>query len=592
MDWLAVSDQADIHKRLWAHASLALGFSFLIFVSALGLLRSLSVAHAELLSLCVVLVLLEVCLSLTELILRRLTSEQLAKACDYDSFGLPDRSSVVIAVPILLTSRENILEAIRIATWNIRIANDSNVVLVFISDFADRERCAPSSENDSLLAFMKGAIESANAELGVRYRSPIHLIHRAQVWVASQGVWMGHERKRGKLRLLNDLITGNDSSDHDDQELDISEELSGQLKSSRYVLCLDEDSRLTPNAVQRMAAMLDHPANSPVLSADGVTSGYGIATCQLVTDKGSASQWRLSRALTGASMNANQEPYPVGNFFFRWFGVAKFNGKGMYDPKVYSAACSALPDEKILSHDTIEGAYLRPGFVPNAAIVEAFPSSHFTMMVRAERWVRGDVQNIALVFSPRSWSGFPPMSGVARYLIILQLAPLLSSLTLFPILCYLVVREGAAGATLAVVLLMAGSLLRLLENASRDFSRLPVDEIWRRYIPYLGIILASNAHRMMLAPAVFVAASVGAITALIRLVSGRRLLAWRTMAATSVTPSLFNSVATIPFFLALTAAGCAWVTQETAWMGWCVIAIWCCFPAADAVLCRKSKDAT
>ncbi|MCC5094723.1 hypothetical protein QY694_19115, partial [Xanthomonas campestris pv. incanae] len=175
--------------------------------------------------------------------------------------------------------------------------------------------------------------------------------------------------------------------------------LMDRLIQVKYVLCLDEDNKLTPNTVQRLAGLLDHPSNSPGIDGKGVASGNGIAVCQLITEQSSASRWRFSRALAGATIVPHRQPYPVGNFLCDWLGQAKYNGKGMYDPRVYDVVCRVLPDEVILSHDTVEGAYLRAGFVPHTAITEHIPSSHQSILARTERWIRGDVQNIALVLA-------------------------------------------------------------------------------------------------------------------------------------------------------------------------------------------------
>lgn len=45
------------------------------------------------------------------------------------------------------------------------------------------------------------------AELNAKYATenytPFFLFHRPRLWNAQEGIWMGHERKRGKIEELN-----------------------------------------------------------------------------------------------------------------------------------------------------------------------------------------------------------------------------------------------------------------------------------------------------------------------------------------------------------------------------------------------------
>ncbi len=86
------------------------------------------------------------------------------------------------------------------------------------------------------------------------------LLHRRRVWNAAQGVWMGWERKRGKLHELNRLLRG---------ALDTSFiPLDGQPPAVpaavRYVVTLDADTRLPRDTVRRLVGKMAHPLNAPL----------------------------------------------------------------------------------------------------------------------------------------------------------------------------------------------------------------------------------------------------------------------------------------------------------------------------------------
>jgi cellulose synthase/poly-beta-1,6-N-acetylglucosamine synthase-like glycosyltransferase len=63
-----------------------------------------------------------------------------------------------------------------------------------------------------------------------------------------------------------------------------------------------------------------------------------------------------------------------------------------------TALHQCLPENRILSHDLIEGCYIRSGLLSDVQLYEQYPSSYLTDMRRRHRWVRGDWQIAAWIF--------------------------------------------------------------------------------------------------------------------------------------------------------------------------------------------------
>ena len=55
---------------------------------------------------------------------------------------------------------------------------------------------------------------------------------------------------------------------------------------------------------------------------------------------------------------------------------------------------NTFPDNLILSHDLLEGNYLRCGYVSDIELIDDFPSKFLTDITRHHRWARGDTQII------------------------------------------------------------------------------------------------------------------------------------------------------------------------------------------------------
>ena len=78
-----------------------------------------------------------------------------------------------------------------------------------------------------------------------------------------------------------------------------------------------------------------------------------------------------------------------------------------------------LPENIILSHDLLEGNYLRCGFVSDVEIIEDFPSSFLVEMSRQHRWTRGDIQILGWLKNKiRNKNGVKvknPLNGVEKF---------------------------------------------------------------------------------------------------------------------------------------------------------------------------------
>ena len=76
-----------------------------------------------------------------------------------------------------------------------------------LTDFADaKEEAMPTDA--SLLALASQRIAGLNDKYGDGRDDVFFLFHRPRRYNANEGMWMGEERKRGKLAALNALLRG------------------------------------------------------------------------------------------------------------------------------------------------------------------------------------------------------------------------------------------------------------------------------------------------------------------------------------------------------------------------------------------------
>ena len=83
------------------------------------------------------------------------------------------------------------------------------------------------------------------------------------------------------------------------------------------------------------------------------------------------------------------DPYTraVSDLYQDVFGEGSFVGKGIYDVDAFQQALAGkLPENRVLSHDLLEGAYARAGLVSDVLLFEDYPTAYSVDVARRQRW--------------------------------------------------------------------------------------------------------------------------------------------------------------------------------------------------------------
>ncbi|WP_018169925.1 GH36-type glycosyl hydrolase domain-containing protein [Thioalkalivibrio sp. ALMg9] len=304
------------------------------------------------------------------------------------SHGIPDRHRTMVVVPTLLGSPQDVddlLEAMEIRYLGNR---DPNLFFALLTDFRDApEQTMPGDE--ALLAHARSAVEQLNQTYSDDRPCIFYLFHRPRVWNPFEQIWMGHERKRGKLEQFNARLRG--------EALTAFSDLVGDpsvLASIQYVITLDTDTQLPRDAARALIGNLAHPLNRPVYDPDKgrVVEGYAILQPRAMISLTSAEQSHFSRLFAGES---GLDPYTreVSDVYQDVFCEGSFIGKGIYDVDAFRQAVDGrFPENLILSHDLLESGYARSALVTDIELIEEHPASVAIEASRRHRWIRGDWQ--------------------------------------------------------------------------------------------------------------------------------------------------------------------------------------------------------
>ena len=335
----------------------------------------------------------QLALALTHWLATLLVAPRRLPRMDY-SGGLPPAMATLVVIPALLGDAgeiEDLLEALEVRYLGNR---DPELHFGLLTDFRDAR--AESMDQDGPL--LQQAMEGI-ARLNQRYgdSGQFYLFHRARQWNAAERCWMGHERKRGKLADLNALLRGAGSRRFAQIVGDTS-----ALQAMRYVITLDTDTQLPRDSARQIVATMAHPLNRPRYDTTRtrLTGGYGILQPRVAPTL-LASQRSHYAQLFGSEPGIDPYTRSVSDVYQDLFGEGSFIGKGIYDIDAFEAMLrDRLPDNRILSHDLLEGCHARSGLISDLSLFEDCPSTYAADVHRQRRWIRGDWQ-IARWLLPR-----------------------------------------------------------------------------------------------------------------------------------------------------------------------------------------------
>lgn len=453
-----------------------------------------------------------------------------------DLAQVPDSARTMVIVPTLLDS----VDAVRDLVSHLEVQAlgnvDPHLHFAILSDFRDAP--AESLPRDAeLLEAARSGIEALNARYAPKTKDQFFLFHRVRQWNPRENLWMGWERKRGKIEEFNRLLRGASDTSFVLHVGDLT-----VLPKVRYCITLDSDTRLPRGAARELIGIITHPLNRPRFDPKvrRVVDGYGILQPRVSVSFASAEGSLFARLFAG---HTGVDPYTtaVSDTYQDLFGEGIFTGKGLFDVDAFTAALEdVVPENALLSHDLFEGLHARVALASDVEVVDDYPSTVLSHARRQHRWVRGDWQILLWLFpfvpSRRGWKR-NTLPLIARWKILDNLRRSLVAPSLLALLLagWTVLPGGAwfwPGVVFAVVAAQLLPLLARLVTGPRRAQSVPV--FLRNLRNDATIALAQAALAMaFLAYHAYAALHAIALT-LVRLAFTRqRLLEWETAAVSA-----------------------------------------------------------
>ncbi len=244
---------------------------------------------------------------------------------------------------------------------------------------------------------------------------------------------MGWERKRGLLTELNNFLMNKRIKN----TFRINT-LEGKNLDIKYIITLDADTELTLNSGIELIEAMAHPLNTPIINNGRVTKGYGIMQPRVGINLEKSIQSPFAEIFAGSG-GVDSYTNAISDTYQDNFGEGIYTGKGIYDVKVfYDVMKDKIPENTVLSHDLLEGCYLRCGLASDIMLLDGYPKSYIAFLTRLHRWIRGDYQIIGFLKSNlNKLSKFKIIDNIRRSLleitVILSITMLLFAKVFFDI---------------------------------------------------------------------------------------------------------------------------------------------------------------
>ena len=450
---------------------------------------------------------------------------------DYSKGIAPDCRTMV-AVPTMLTSASGIAHLVETIEIHYLANRDSNLYFALLTDFRDApEETMP--EDEALLQRVRAGIELLNQKYQSDRPGIFFLFHRPRRWNAVENLWMGYERKRGKLTEFNALLRGKSGG--------CFSAIVGNLAvlpGIKFVITLDTDTQLPREAARQLVGTIAHPLNRPQFDPVRgiVTEGYCILQPRVGVSLPSAGRSWFVKLFAG---DVGIDPYTraVSDVYQDLFEEGSFIGKGIYDVDAFQQAVEGrFPENAVLSHDLIESCHARSALVSDVEFYEEYPARYNTDINRRHRWIRGDWQIaqwlLPRVPGPDARRIANPLSGLSQWKIFDNLRRSLVPAALMVLLLgnwMLLPELGGMGPLLVLAIISLPGVLSSVVEVFRKPEELPLALHLRGMVGSWGRQLGQALLTFVFLPYdAYISLDAIGRTLLRLLFTHKRLLEWQT----------------------------------------------------------------
>ncbi|MDO5557212.1 MAG: glucoamylase family protein [Clostridia bacterium] len=483
-------DQVDerktsLERKTLMYISFAWGLSILlsIIISAFAKFSSsYSTIIKVILAIILVVPIQELVNKLFQYILGKIVKPKLIPKLDFAS-GIDRENTTFVVIPTIVKSKEKVNELFKkLEVYYIANKTD-NLYLTLLGDCSSGEKELEDCDEEVIKEGIK-CCEELNEKYKDEVFAKFNFIYRKRVWNEAEGCFLGWERKRGMLNQFNEYILGNISNPF---RVNTIEQIKKKLPKVKYIITLDSDTDLVLQSGLELIGAMAHPLNKPILNKGEtiVVDGYGIMQPRVGIDMEISMKNLFTKIYAGAG-GVDSYTNAISDFYQDNLGEGIFTGKGIYDLKVFSKVLgNVIPENLVLSHDLLEGNYLRCGLVSDIILMDGYPTSYNSFKTRQHRWIRGDFQIMKWL------KGGNPLNLLSKYKIFDNLVR--ASLPIFLLLSIIflfIIDEKSVNSILTLILVIT-AFPTVLSVINKIVYKKENEKIQRTFSKKIGMLKAS-----------------------------------------------------------------------------------------------------
>lgn len=383
-------------SRLYIGSFFAISLYIDFLVSILFYIKNLNLTFTILLSLFIFIPISEIVIRVMNYILGKLKKPTFIPKLDFEN-GLPEDKKTFVVIPTILNSEKKVKEMMRKLEVYYLANPQENLYFALLGDVTE-ENFKEDKKDKNIIRVGKDEAKRLNEKYRINGFSRFHFLYRKREWNKSEEKFIGWERKRGLLTTFNKYIKNKLPNNFLVNTIENEKE---QLPEIKYIITLDSDTNLVLNSASKLVGAMSHILNTPEIKDKKVVNGYGIMQSRIGLDLEVYKKTKFAEIYSvpgGIDFYSNA----ISDIYQDYFKEGIFTGKGIYDVDCYNEILEdEIPENIVLSHDLLEGNFLRCGLVSDITLIDGYPSKYLSYIKRNDRWTRGDWQIIRWLKSKR-----------------------------------------------------------------------------------------------------------------------------------------------------------------------------------------------
>ncbi len=307
--------------------------------------------------------------------------------------GISKENATFVVIPTIIKSKEKVQELFE-KMEVFYLANKSpNLYFAVLGDCSEsnmqEEKFDKEVEEEGLKQVARLNAKYSEQSEGENEFPIFHFIYRERKYNKSEEKYLGWERKRGLLTQFNEYILK-----HEKNQFKVNTINQEEIPFIKYVITLDSDTDLVLNTAFELVGAMSHILNKPEIQNGIVIKGHALMQPRVGINLDISHKNLFTKIFAGAG-GIDNYTNAISDVYQDNFDEGIFTGKGIYDVEVFSKLLkNEIPENKVLSHDLLEGSYLRCGLVTDVMLMDGYPTKYASFMNRLARWTRGDWQII------------------------------------------------------------------------------------------------------------------------------------------------------------------------------------------------------